>query len=167
MNMFRNKRGEVSTSMSIYIALGILVVIIAIIGITDIGGIRSKLMGGVGLNSNVDQIALSCNQACSTAQVDSCCGNPRVANFADKRVIRGNCESLASSISGINSFAIDCDGDILIKCSVDSLEAKANITVTSATWNATCSSGLKDYTVKIQDSEGQDVSKQKCCVKLI
>lgn len=107
----KEKKGEITTTMIIFIALGILVLVLVAVGF--MGGFKeftSKINILGGTDSNIGDVKISCDLACDRGDVYGFCTQNRSLNFAkdDSQKDRSDTCYGAKDIIGVECPSINC-----------------------------------------------------------
>ena len=115
-----SKKGDMTISFIIFIALGVLVLMLMVYGFTtgwnNMFGNILNLGGG---SSNVGSITLACSSAAATNQIHAYCKEIRTLKFGDGKTTKGTCYAFKSKGKISPSETITSCPDSEDKCEDD------------------------------------------------
>lgn len=145
-----NKKAQEGMTIGtiIIIILALVVLVFLIFAFARGGGnlmdYISNLFGG---GVNIDTIKNSCSVACTANANFEFCGAVRTLKLENKVTHKGSCFTLV--------------GDGIPACSA--LTCLETPTKCDGAWKTSCLDTETDVTSSVGDSEGKDISKEKCC----
>jgi len=144
-NLFNNKKGaEMTVGMVITLIFAAAILVLGFLLIFNVGGLRDRIFGFAGGDSNIDDIRQQCTLACAQLRQNEYTADTREVITVDKKKIIATCRELETVRSlgcknGKGEFvpAIDSEKNCSSKFDADKFECRFNGILDATTTIAT------------------------------